>query len=85
MFHSPHRHLTFEHNRTLQTESGHWDDNLASQPFTDFEGPAGQAVEPFTAEIFGCTFNGFPPYWLEQTHRPMHCHPLTFTTLINFD
>src|SRR5215471_9711358 len=82
MFHSPHRHLTFEHNRTIQIESGFWDDNLASQPFTDFEGLSGKAVESFAAEIFGRTFDGFVSHRLEQIYRPMHCHPSTLTAVI---
>ena len=83
ILHSPHRHLTFEHNRTIQTESGFWDDNLASQPFTDFEGPAGEAVEPFTAEIFGRTLNRLVSHWLKQMHRPMHRYPFALAVLVN--
>ena len=76
--------MAFEHNRTIQTESGFWDNYLASQLFPDFQGFSGQAVESFTADIFGRTFNGFVSRRLEQTHQPMNRYPFAFAALINY-
>jgi len=75
IFHSLNCDMAFEHDRSIQALSIR-NNNLASEAFAGFEWLAGDAIEPFAAQILRDALRRWSSVLPGQTHWPMQCDPL---------